>query len=44
MLEMTMSSDSLKGVPDFTTTTVEPETATIALPTSKPKIQFLFKT
>ena len=31
--------DSLKGVPDFTTTTVEPETATIELPTPKPKIQ-----
>tara|TARA_B100002019_G_scaffold245848_1_gene223464 strand:- start:15257 stop:17329 length:2073 start_codon:yes stop_codon:yes gene_type:complete len=33
------ADDSLKGVPDFTTTTVEPETATIALPTPKPKVQ-----
>ena len=33
------ADDSLKGVPDFTTTTVEPETVTISLPTPKPKIQ-----
>lgn len=33
------ADDSLKGVPDFTTTTVEPKTATIALPTPKPKVQ-----
>ena len=33
------ADDSLKGVPDFTTTTVEPETATISMPTPKPKVQ-----
>jgi len=33
------ADDSLKGVPDFTTTTVEPETATISMPVQKPKVQ-----
>jgi len=31
--------DSLKGVPDYTTTTIEPEESMISLPAPKPKIQ-----
>jgi hypothetical protein len=33
------ADDSLKGVPDFTTTTIEPNKPMISLPAPKPKIQ-----
>jgi hypothetical protein len=37
--ESAIIDDSLKGVPDYTTTTIEPEESMISLPTQKPKIQ-----
>ena len=37
--ESAIIDDSLKGVPDYTTTTIEPEESIISLPTPKPEIQ-----
>jgi len=36
--ESAIIDDSLKGVPDYTTTTIEPEKSMISLPAPKPKI------
>jgi len=38
ILNNIIADDSLKGVPDYTTTNVEPETSDIGLPTSKPNL------